>query len=124
MFLDADVNTVFDVSTGSETIAGTNAIGGDGGFTKIGSGKLIIGVPDSYTGTTIAAAGTLEVDGSIVSAILYSRARDAARRRHHRQHHRPGTRQPHPGRRCTPAMWCSTPVRSGGRRLSSLGINL
>jgi autotransporter-associated beta strand protein len=68
MFLDANVNTIFDISTGSQTIAGTDAIAGDGGFSKIGAGKLVLGGSNSYTGLTSISAGILQVDGSIVSA--------------------------------------------------------
>ena len=67
MFLNGTVNTVFDISKGSERIGGTDAISGDGGFSKIGAGKLILGGSNSYTGLTFVVQGTLQVDGSIVS---------------------------------------------------------
>jgi autotransporter-associated beta strand protein len=67
MFLNGTVNTVFDVSRGSERIGGNDAISGDGGFSKIGAGKLILGGSNSYTGATFVVRGTLQVDGSIVS---------------------------------------------------------
>jgi autotransporter-associated beta strand protein len=67
MFLNGTVNTVFDISKGSERIGGSDAISGDGGFSKIGAGKLILGGSDSYTGVTFVVRGTLQVDGSIIS---------------------------------------------------------
>jgi hypothetical protein len=69
MFLNGVVNTTFDVSAGTETISATDAIAGDGGFGKTGAGTLVLGGTDSYTGATIVNAGTLQVDGAIVSNV-------------------------------------------------------
>jgi autotransporter-associated beta strand protein len=41
------------VSAGVETIAATNAIAGDGGFTKSGAGTLVLDSTDSCTGGTV-----------------------------------------------------------------------
>ena len=60
MFLHGNEHTVFDVSSGRrEAIGGADAIAGDGGFTKIGAGKLVLRTTDSYSGGTILKAGTL-----------------------------------------------------------------
>jgi autotransporter-associated beta strand protein len=53
MFLHGHEHTVFDVSTGREAIGGADAIAGDGGFTKIRAGTLVLRTINSYSGGTI-----------------------------------------------------------------------
>jgi autotransporter-associated beta strand protein len=50
--------------------AGDVAPNATGGLTKIGSGALIQGGFDSYTGNTIVSLGTLEVDGSLSASAV------------------------------------------------------
>lgn len=51
----------------SDDITLTNAVRGSGGLVQLGQGTLRIGDDQSYTGATRVAAGTLQVDGSILS---------------------------------------------------------
>jgi outer membrane autotransporter protein len=54
-----------------ETISGVISDGGalaKGGFTKTGTGKLILSGANTYLGTTAVNAGTLQIDGSLGSA--------------------------------------------------------
>jgi outer membrane autotransporter protein len=44
-------------------------IAGDGGLTKVGSGLFELSGDSTYTGPTMVSAGTLAVNGSIVSAV-------------------------------------------------------
>jgi autotransporter-associated beta strand protein len=59
MFLDGSVR--FDVSTGAEMISGADAIAGHGDVTKIGAGTLVLHGTDSYIGTNLLEAGTLDL---------------------------------------------------------------
>src|SRR5262249_15131355 len=54
-------STTFSVAAGVETIAATDAIAGEGGFTKSGAGALVLASADSYAGGTILDAGTLDL---------------------------------------------------------------
>jgi fibronectin-binding autotransporter adhesin len=54
-------------STFSGTI-GDNTVGDAGGFTKAGSGKLVLSGTNTYTGATTVNAGTLAVNGSIAAS--------------------------------------------------------
>ena len=40
-------------------------VGGNGGFTKSGSGRLVLGASNTFGGAVSINAGTLDVDGSI-----------------------------------------------------------
>lgn len=53
------------IDTGPNTLTLNGDITGGGALTKLGSGTLILGGNDSYTGATAIAAGTLQVDGAI-----------------------------------------------------------
>ncbi|MBO9579692.1 MAG: autotransporter-associated beta strand repeat-containing protein [Sphingobium sp.] len=54
--------------TGGNDVTLSGAIGGAGGLTKTGSDTLTLTNGNSYAGGTTISAGTLQVDGSIVSA--------------------------------------------------------
>lgn len=59
------------LNAGDNTIGGsgdlnlTAAVGGTGGFTKTGAGKLILAASNNYAGATAVTEGTLQVDGAI-----------------------------------------------------------
>jgi fibronectin-binding autotransporter adhesin len=74
----ANLALVNDASTPiSLTVGGNNSsttyngvLSGGGSLIKTGSGTLILGGANTYAGSTTVSAGTLEVDGSTVSATL------------------------------------------------------
>jgi outer membrane autotransporter protein len=53
----------------SDDITYADVISGTGSLTKSGSGKLTLSGTNTYTGTTTVSAGTLAINGSIVSAL-------------------------------------------------------
>jgi fibronectin-binding autotransporter adhesin len=56
----------FDLTIVSGVLEDVNSPGG--GLTKLGSGKLILGGGNSYSGTTTVSNGVLQVDGSLTGA--------------------------------------------------------
>ena len=47
------------------------AVGGTGSFTKMGTALLAIAVPQTYSGATNVAAGTLQLGANTVSPVLH-----------------------------------------------------
>ncbi len=65
--------TVNDFDSGNFTIAGAIGDGGHGwGFTKSGSGQMVLSGTNTYTGTTTISGGTLDLTGSGNAANLAS----------------------------------------------------
>jgi autotransporter-associated beta strand protein len=54
-------------SAGSYSITGAGAIGGSGGLVKSGSGTLILGTTNTFSGDTTVSAGTLTLSGVVAS---------------------------------------------------------
>ncbi|MGO9114456.1 MAG: beta strand repeat-containing protein [Thermoguttaceae bacterium] len=50
------------IDTGGDTVTLWNAFSGSGNLIKVGSGTLILGVPNTYTGDTTITAGTLQLN--------------------------------------------------------------
>jgi autotransporter-associated beta strand protein len=62
MFLaQGSITATLNVSTGSATIAGNNAIAGLGALAKAGAGMLVLADSNSYGGGTTLEAGTLDL---------------------------------------------------------------
>ena len=55
-------------TSSAQLVAFTGVASGTGGITKAGTGTLTLGGANSYTGATVAAAGTLLVNGSVAGA--------------------------------------------------------
>lgn len=56
-----------DVSNGSHNITLNGVLAGNGGFTKSGGGRLLLGAANPFAGAVAINGGTLDVDGSIAS---------------------------------------------------------
>src|SRR5205807_1373802 len=56
------------ITVGSARTTINLVLTGSAGLTKTGSGRLVLGGPNSYTGTTTAAAGTLTLGSVALSA--------------------------------------------------------
>ncbi|MFN9285935.1 MAG: hypothetical protein ACK5YX_19725, partial [Planctomyces sp.] len=56
-------DTTIDISAGTTTLAGS--LSGSGGFTKSGSGELLITATGDFTGNSQINAGTLNLQGSL-----------------------------------------------------------
>ncbi len=69
-YLNAGGSFTYDITSGSRTLAGNDAIAGSGGLTKAGAGSLTIsGTNGNFAGTTTVSAGSLLVDGSVVGMV-------------------------------------------------------
>ena len=60
-------------ASGDYTFAGAGGIGGTGGLTKSGAGKLTLSGMSGYAGSTVINGGTLEVQSSFCPAYSYYR---------------------------------------------------
>ena len=59
-----------DIADATNNFIISEAISGSGGLTKLGSGTLVLAGADTYTGQTIVAVGTLDVEGSLTSPVV------------------------------------------------------
>jgi autotransporter-associated beta strand protein len=66
--------SVIAVEFDSSRLTLSGAITGNGGLTKFGSGSLILTGACDYTGPTTVAAGALQVNGSLSSAVTVNQA--------------------------------------------------
>lgn len=57
-------NANIDVTNGASALTLTGAISGAGGFTKLGTGTLVLGASATHSGPTFVNAGTLQIGGA------------------------------------------------------------
>ncbi|MBO1327784.1 autotransporter domain-containing protein [Acetobacter suratthaniensis] len=68
--ISLDGDPTIDVASGTDTLAGTLSDGSaPGDLVKTGAGTLVLTGANTYTGGTEVADGTLQVDGSLTSAV-------------------------------------------------------
>lgn len=62
--------TLYTLSDGIADVQGSGGGGGSGSWgISVGSGTLVLGAANTYTGPTTLSGGTLELDGSVISTI-------------------------------------------------------